>query len=88
VLVVVDVVVQPPSHAFRVSSLHIPHCWSEVAVALADRYCPGLHCVIGVHSRSTNPGTGASDSHSVPTLHGVDDRQCMLDTAVGCTTTY
>jgi hypothetical protein len=86
--IVVDVVVQPASHASRLSSLHMPHCWSEVAVALANTYCPGLHCVIDVHSRSPDSGTGAFDSHSVPTVHGVDDRQCMLDTVVGSTTTY
>ena len=60
----VEVVVQPPASAADELS-HSSHSKSEVAVAGTATNSPGTHRVRGLHTRSSLPGVGGVDSHSV-----------------------
>jgi hypothetical protein len=50
--VVVEEDVHPPLNDFEDPS-HAAHCWSASVLAATAMNSPGLHCVKGVHSRSS-----------------------------------
>jgi len=80
VVVVVELVEHPPIKEAPDPS-QLSHFRSELAVGSSDTYCPSVHSVIGVHSRSLSPAAGGFDSHS-PALHSFDVWQTTLLVAV------
>ena len=77
---VVELVVHPPRKDASDPS-QLKHLRSEIVVGFSASYWTSVHSVIGVHSRSTCPGTGGFDSNW-SAAHSSDVWQTMLSVAV------